>query len=967
MHFKTASSVLLIAIALNATAVGQRLIAQGDTWKYYKGSTSSPPNDASARNWTQENYNDSTGWLGPAASGFGYGDGDDATALSDMQNNYISVYLRKTFNVANPAAITRLTLAIDYDDGFVAYVNGVEVARRSMPGGTIIFSTAASSHEASRGDAGSSPQERDFIAIDPARLVTGTNVLAIEGHNSSLTTSTDFSLIPELFAGVNLLRGPYLQMPTPGGMTIVWRTDALTDSAVDYGADINYTDGTVTVASLVTEHEVTIPNLQPNQVYFYRVRSGGVTLSAGNSFRAPPITALPFRFSVIGDFGYANVDTTNVANRVAASNCDLLVTVGDNIYDPVGGNGSTGQPGVFDQYWFTPYAATLRRAPMCPALGNHDIETANGAYYISNFRLPQNGPAGLLERNYSFDYGNAHFAVIDANAFVNPYNATNSATIKNWLASDLAATQKQWKFVVYHQPAYTSSGNGTHGPATQIQTDIQPICAQYGVQMVFQGHNHWYERINPINGVNYLISGAGGRSLSSPNVFPTYSAVFNNSFFSFTQVDIDGGHLTLRQINSSGTQIDFFDLDLNHPFKIDGLVDDTSWLRAQNGLKLYAAIRKNFLYVATQDAGEGNDHFIYLNNQSAALQAANWAKAGQVMQWSAFLADENDTGFNRWYGSAQAQLTDVTRYRSMTSGLNDNGAAANGVLEGTLDLPAHFGSFPAQIYVAAAPFGTLDGNALVSGSQVPAGNGNGNIEANEFLVLNTRDIALDLPTSNAGPDQTAEAGMTVTLSGSGSSPISFPLTYAWTQLSGPAVTINNGAQSVATFAAASNVAGPTDLTFRLRVNDTRFDTDDTDVVQLYPMVDSDSDGLSDQEELTGANNVLTAANPAGLTTNPNVADTDGDGTRDGDEALAGTNPNSSASAFHVMEIQKIGGAMQITWSTVPGHVYRLQRATSLASGFTDIGDPITADGLTSSTSDSNPPNGESYYRVRLGP
>ena len=607
---------------------------------------------------------------------------------------------------------------------------------------------------------------------------------------------------------------------------------------------------------------------------------------------------------------------------------------------------------------------------MFPALGNHDIETANGFWYLKYFYLPQNGPATELERNYSFDYGNAHFAVIDANVFVNPYNATRSTNVKNWLAADLAATTQRWKFVLWHQPAYTSSGNGVHGPETQLQSDIQPLCAQHGVQMVFQGHNHFYERINPISGVNYITTGTGGRSLTTPSVFPTYSAKVNSSVYSFTEVDINGGSLVLRQIDAAGNQIDLFELNLDHPFSMDGLLDSSDYLRATHGLKLYAAIRGNFLYLATQDAGEGSDHFIYLNNQSAPMQAANWGKAGQVMTWSAFLADENDNGFKGWFDSSGQLIPESANYRGITSGLNDNGASGNGVLEGTINLASHFGAFPSQIYIAAAPFATGNGanGSLVSSSQVPAGNGDGSIQADEFLLLNTRDIALDLPMSNAGPDQVVEAGMTVLLSDGGSSiPSGLTVTRLWSQLSGPAVTISSADQETASFTPAFNVQQNTDLVFRLRVNDTRFDADDMVTVQLYPMIDSDADGLSDQEELTGTDNSLTAADPDGRTSDPNNSDSDGDGSNDGQEAIAGTDPNDSQSVLRVMASSVDIDGFHLSWSSVPGRVYQLQRKAVMDLGWSDTGDEVTATANVSDASVPDPLPGSEFYRVRVVP
>src|SRR5207249_11191931 len=148
------------------------------------------------------------------------------------------------------------------------------------------------------------------------------------------------------------------------------------------------------------------------------------------------------------------------------------------------------------------------------------------------------------------------------------------------------------------------------------------------------------------------------------------------------------------------------------------------------------------------------------------------------------------------------QLTNDTVYRAMTSGLKNNGATANGVLEGTIDLAAHFGSFPPQLYLAAAPYGTSNGNALISFAQVPAGNGDGNIQSNEFLALISRDIALDLPVANAGSGFSIEAGMTAALNGSASTaPSGLPLSYNWTQLSGDAVTLLGSNTAVASFSA----------------------------------------------------------------------------------------------------------------------------------------------------------------------
>src|SRR5206468_1197121 len=104
---------------------GTKLIRTGDVWKFFKGTAE--PTDGN-RTWNTRTFDDAAWLEGP--SGIGYGDGDDNTVLADMQNLYTTVYARKSFTVNDPADLLNLELDIDYDDGFVAYLNGQEVARR---------------------------------------------------------------------------------------------------------------------------------------------------------------------------------------------------------------------------------------------------------------------------------------------------------------------------------------------------------------------------------------------------------------------------------------------------------------------------------------------------------------------------------------------------------------------------------------------------------------------------------------------------------------------------------------------------------------------------------------------------------------------------------------------------------------------------------------------------------------------
>jgi hypothetical protein len=156
-------------------------VAPGAAWRYFKG-REEPPAD-----WPERDFDDHEWARG--ASGFGYGDDDDSTVLDDMRGNYLSLYIRTSFEVDDRSAIDRAILSVDYDDGFVAYLNGRLVAQANVLGvPPSHLATADLDHEAGV------PLR---YAIAPNQLVQGTNVLAIQGHNAP-DDSSDFSLTPTL-------------------------------------------------------------------------------------------------------------------------------------------------------------------------------------------------------------------------------------------------------------------------------------------------------------------------------------------------------------------------------------------------------------------------------------------------------------------------------------------------------------------------------------------------------------------------------------------------------------------------------------------------------------------------------------------------------------------------------------------------------------------------------------------------
>ncbi|MCF7793222.1 MAG: CotH kinase family protein [Candidatus Cloacimonetes bacterium] len=169
----------------------ETIIDWGDNWKYFIG-TEEPPSE-----WRDVDFDDSTWSEGP--SGFGFGDDDDATILPEP---LVSFYIRHTFQINDLANIVNALLHVDFDDAFVVYLNGVEIAREGIGVEGLVPAfdeTAGISHEAQIYQGGM--PELFVIENLDAILMEGNNILSIQTHNAS-STSSDMSMIPFLTLGM---------------------------------------------------------------------------------------------------------------------------------------------------------------------------------------------------------------------------------------------------------------------------------------------------------------------------------------------------------------------------------------------------------------------------------------------------------------------------------------------------------------------------------------------------------------------------------------------------------------------------------------------------------------------------------------------------------------------------------------------------------------------------------------------
>lgn len=410
-------------------------------------------------------------------------------------------------------------------------------------------------------------------------------------------------LCSQIGFAASITRGPYLQMNGHDRITLRWRSDTPSDSVVKFGTTPSNLNQTTAVAGSRTNHEVTLISLDTDTLYYYSVGSSTEVLAGGDaSYRfntAPsPGSTSPTRIWLIGDSGTANSNAASVYNAYlnfnGADNTDLWIMLGDNAYND--GTDSEYQAAVFDIY-----PELLRRTPLWSTLGNHDGHSADSATesgpYYEIFSLPRNAELGGLasgtEAYYSFDYGDIHFICLDSY----DSNRTTNGAMLTWLENDIAATNQKWIIAYWHHPPYTkgSHNSDTEGALIDMRQNALPILENYGVDLVFSGHSHSFERSFLIDGhygnsgtfsashqvdggsgredtsgayqkadgashagAVYTVAGASGKisggSLNHPAMFASLNELGS------VVLDINGNRLDYKHLRSDGVVTDYFTL-----------------------------------------------------------------------------------------------------------------------------------------------------------------------------------------------------------------------------------------------------------------------------------------------------------------------------------------------------------------------------------------------------------------------
>lgn len=261
---------------------------------------------------------------------------------------------------------------------------------------------------------------------------------------------------------------------------------------------------------------------------------------------APPqasdVVAMPnkegsLKFGVLGDFGMGDQRQMDMARQIVKTwegfKFPLMITVGDNLY-------GAERPQDFKLKFEDPYKALLDGGVIVQAsLGNHDAREQrdykpfhmNGQLYYS-FKAPaQSVRFFALESTYPV-----------------PEQIV-------WFEKELKSSSEEWKIAFFHHPLYSSAGR--HGSDLSLRDKIEPLLVQYNVSVVFNGHDHVYERIKPQKDVTYFVCGSGGQmAVGDLDPKSTITAKGYDKDNAFLIAEIIGDQMTFNTISKTGQVVD---------------------------------------------------------------------------------------------------------------------------------------------------------------------------------------------------------------------------------------------------------------------------------------------------------------------------------------------------------------------------------------------------------------------------
>jgi hypothetical protein len=317
----------------------------------------------------------------------------------------------------------------------------------------------------------------------------------------------------------------------------------------------------------------TLVDLAPHSHYSYRV-GDGEHWSTPCSFSTADSNTDAFKFlifgdsqaSVRGDDPYGIWRTTIQNAYKANSDAKFMVNAGDLV--------DVGQNEAHWNAWFSAARGVIDRIPEMAVSGNHESygsrDTMRPQYWVSQLPMPQNGPDGLKNQVYSYDYGPVHFVVLDSQQEEQKQYGDILTRQKSWLKADLAASKAIWKIAFFHKPPYEIKPGRTN---EEIKAAFCPILEKHHVDLVFNAHDHGLARTYIINDgrimqrpsqgtIYYIVGQSGGKSYSDlkkrkQDVF-FYNPLDQPNYL---VVEVEHKTITVRTVKQDGSLIDTFFID----------------------------------------------------------------------------------------------------------------------------------------------------------------------------------------------------------------------------------------------------------------------------------------------------------------------------------------------------------------------------------------------------------------------
>ena len=370
-----------------------------------------------------------------------------------------------------------------------------------------------------------------------------------------------------------LERSPYLIAVTDSSAIVRWRTFTPSTPTLRFWS----TGDTIPVPlpGPKTDHTVLLKDLSPATSYTYQVHTQELGWNSPATFRTFSSAGAedPFTFLVFGDSGTRNAGQLALAQQLNGENPAFIVHTGDLAY-------KAGTEAELSHNHFRVYAPLLSRAAFFATPGDHDLKTRNGGPFIAAFNPPAGWKSGA-PFYYTFDYGNARFIALDSKDSDRHERLYGNLTNKSgksykWLVAELEAAHADpdvdWIFLFFHHSPYSAAtGWGGHGSDEDIREIIAPLADKYGVNFVFSGHDHDYQRSHSLHGNEivqdgygtvYVVSGGGGGRRTLRGTGSEWFTAYADQVYHYIRVHINGYTARLEAIDTEGQAIDSYTVSI---------------------------------------------------------------------------------------------------------------------------------------------------------------------------------------------------------------------------------------------------------------------------------------------------------------------------------------------------------------------------------------------------------------------